>query len=173
MMGGPGACRPLDSDTMASVALAFIPCLILFWLPALTSPYCVSGCFCFSFHAQEATVNRQHLEEAKREHTHLVESKRQLQRVLEELQARKIELESQVDLLQMQSQKLQKRVRWCGLPALRHPPHLPPTFPLTSAAIGPHHIMAQLIGRGGGPNSEERQKGVELLHFLGSSVLRL
>ncbi|XP_071472830.1 centrosomal protein of 164 kDa isoform X1 [Marmota flaviventris] len=59
---------------------------------------------------EEVTVNHQHLEEVKKEHTHLVESKRQLQRVLEELQARKIELESQVDLLQMQSQKLQKRV---------------------------------------------------------------
>ncbi|KAG3286626.1 hypothetical protein H1C71_010221 [Ictidomys tridecemlineatus] len=59
---------------------------------------------------EEVTVNHQHLEEVKKEHTHLVESKRQLQRILEELQARKIELESQVDLLQMQSQKLQKRV---------------------------------------------------------------
>ncbi|XP_047374781.1 centrosomal protein of 164 kDa isoform X3 [Sciurus carolinensis] len=59
---------------------------------------------------EEATVNHQHLEEVKKEHTHLVESKRQLQRVLEELQARKIELQSQVDLLQMQSLKLQKRV---------------------------------------------------------------
>uniref|UniRef100_A0A8C0W1M8 Centrosomal protein of 164 kDa n=1 Tax=Castor canadensis TaxID=51338 RepID=A0A8C0W1M8_CASCN len=40
----------------------------------------------------------------------LLESKRQLRRVLEELRVRKIELESQVDLLQTQSQRLQKHL---------------------------------------------------------------
>ncbi|KAM4827964.1 centrosomal protein of 164 kDa isoform 2-T3 [Thomomys bottae] len=59
---------------------------------------------------EEATITRQHLEEAKKEHMHLVDSKRQLRRVLEELRARKLDLESQVDLLQAQSQRLQKHV---------------------------------------------------------------
>ncbi|XP_073922760.1 centrosomal protein of 164 kDa isoform X3 [Castor canadensis] len=59
---------------------------------------------------EETTVTRQHLEEAKKEHTYLLESKRQLRRVLEELRVRKIELESQVDLLQTQSQRLQKHL---------------------------------------------------------------
>ncbi|XP_046542067.1 centrosomal protein of 164 kDa isoform X2 [Equus quagga] len=60
--------------------------------------------------SEEATATHQHLEEAKKEHTHLLESNRQLRRILDELQARKLELESQVDLLQTQSQRLQKRV---------------------------------------------------------------
>ncbi|XP_040585781.1 centrosomal protein of 164 kDa isoform X7 [Mesocricetus auratus] len=59
---------------------------------------------------EEATATHQHLEEAKREHTHLVESKRQLRRVIDDLRARRVELESQVDLLQAQSQRLQKHV---------------------------------------------------------------
>lgn len=57
---------------------------------------------------EEATATRQHLEEAKKEHTHLVESKRQLRRVIDDLRVRRVELESQVDLLQAQSQRLQK-----------------------------------------------------------------
>ncbi|XP_060160088.1 centrosomal protein of 164 kDa isoform X6 [Globicephala melas] len=65
---------------------------------------------------EEAAATRQHLEEAKKEHSHLLESNRQLRRILEELQARKLELESQVDLLQAQSQRLQKHVR-CDLEA--------------------------------------------------------
>ncbi|XP_023576920.1 centrosomal protein of 164 kDa isoform X6 [Octodon degus] len=60
--------------------------------------------------SEEATATQQHLEEAKKEHAHMVESKRQLQRVLDELQARKLQLESEVDLLQAQSQKLQRHL---------------------------------------------------------------
>ncbi|XP_057623517.1 centrosomal protein of 164 kDa isoform X2 [Chionomys nivalis] len=59
---------------------------------------------------EEATATRQHLEEAKKEHTHLVESKRQLRRVIDDLRVRRVELESQVDLLQAQSQRLQKHL---------------------------------------------------------------
>ncbi|XP_011381462.1 centrosomal protein of 164 kDa isoform X7 [Pteropus vampyrus] len=60
--------------------------------------------------SEEATATHQHLEEAKKEHTHLLESNQQLRRILSELQACKLELESQVDLLQTQSQTLQKHV---------------------------------------------------------------
>ncbi|XP_062949495.1 centrosomal protein of 164 kDa isoform X4 [Cynocephalus volans] len=60
--------------------------------------------------SEEATATHQHLEEAKKEHAHLLESNRQLRRVLEELRTHKLELESQVDLLQMQSQRLQRHV---------------------------------------------------------------
>ncbi|XP_030615437.1 centrosomal protein of 164 kDa isoform X4 [Delphinapterus leucas] len=70
----------------------------------------------FALEREEAAATRQHLEEAKKEHSHLLESNRQLRRILEELQARKLELESQVDLLQTQSQRLQKHVR-CDLEA--------------------------------------------------------
>ncbi|XP_057409204.1 centrosomal protein of 164 kDa isoform X18 [Balaenoptera acutorostrata] len=70
----------------------------------------------FALESEEATATHQHLEEAKKEHSHLLESNRQLRRILEELQARKLELESQVDLLQTQSQRLQKHVR-CDLEA--------------------------------------------------------
>ncbi|XP_029410810.1 centrosomal protein of 164 kDa isoform X17 [Nannospalax galili] len=59
---------------------------------------------------EEATATHQHLEEARKEHTHLVESKRQLRRVISDLRVRKVELESQVDLLQAHSQRLQKLV---------------------------------------------------------------
>ncbi|XP_012865324.1 PREDICTED: centrosomal protein of 164 kDa isoform X2 [Dipodomys ordii] len=59
---------------------------------------------------EEVTITRQHLEEAKKEHMHLLESKRQLRRGLEELRAHKLDLEAQVDLLQAQSQRLQKLV---------------------------------------------------------------
>ncbi|XP_076432288.1 centrosomal protein of 164 kDa isoform X2 [Peromyscus maniculatus bairdii] len=59
---------------------------------------------------EEATATHQHLEEAKKEHAHLVESKRQLRRVIDDLRVRRVELESQVDLLQTQSQRLQKHV---------------------------------------------------------------
>ncbi|KAM6172460.1 centrosomal protein of 164 kDa isoform 2-T2 [Erethizon dorsatum] len=59
---------------------------------------------------QEAAATHQHLEEARKEHTHMVESKWQLRRVLDELQARKLELEPEVDLLQAQSQRLQRRI---------------------------------------------------------------
>ncbi|XP_007446975.1 PREDICTED: centrosomal protein of 164 kDa [Lipotes vexillifer] len=64
----------------------------------------------FALESEEAAATRQHLDEAKKEHSHLLESNRQLRRILEELQARKLELESQVDLLQTQSQRLQKHV---------------------------------------------------------------
>nr|XP_058926751.1 centrosomal protein of 164 kDa isoform X10 [Kogia breviceps] len=70
----------------------------------------------FALESEEAATTHQHLEEAKKEHSHLLESNRQLRRILEELQARKLELESQVDLLQTQSQRLQKHVR-CDLEA--------------------------------------------------------
>ncbi|XP_008567846.1 PREDICTED: centrosomal protein of 164 kDa isoform X3 [Galeopterus variegatus] len=60
--------------------------------------------------SEEVTATHQHLEEAKKEHAHLLESNRQLRRVLEELRTHKLELESQVDLLQMQSQRLQRHV---------------------------------------------------------------
>ncbi|XP_012585277.1 PREDICTED: centrosomal protein of 164 kDa isoform X2 [Condylura cristata] len=59
---------------------------------------------------QEATATQHHLEEAKKEHSHLLESNRQLRSILEELQARKFELETQVDLLEAQSQRLQKHI---------------------------------------------------------------
>ncbi|XP_037063434.1 centrosomal protein of 164 kDa isoform X3 [Peromyscus leucopus] len=59
---------------------------------------------------EEATATHQHLEEVKKEHAHLVESKRQLRRVIDDLRVRRVELESQVDLLQTQSQRLQKHV---------------------------------------------------------------
>ncbi|XP_027961729.1 centrosomal protein of 164 kDa isoform X6 [Eumetopias jubatus] len=59
---------------------------------------------------QEVTASYQHLEEAKKEHTHLLESNRQLQRLLAELQARKVGLESQVDALQTQNRRLQKHI---------------------------------------------------------------
>ncbi|XP_004415095.1 PREDICTED: centrosomal protein of 164 kDa [Odobenus rosmarus divergens] len=60
--------------------------------------------------SEEVTASYQHLEEAKKEHTHLLESNRQLQRLLDELQARKMELESQVDVLQTQNRRLQKHI---------------------------------------------------------------
>ncbi|XP_008051840.1 centrosomal protein of 164 kDa [Carlito syrichta] len=60
--------------------------------------------------SEEVRATHQRLEEAKKEHTHLLESSQQLRRVVAELQARKLELESQVDLLQAQSQRLQKHV---------------------------------------------------------------
>ncbi|XP_076968912.1 centrosomal protein of 164 kDa isoform X8 [Tamandua tetradactyla] len=60
--------------------------------------------------SEEATATHEHLEEAKKEHTHLLESNRQIRRILDELRARKSELESQVELLQAQSQRLQKRI---------------------------------------------------------------
>ncbi|XP_075858656.1 centrosomal protein of 164 kDa isoform X2 [Microcebus murinus] len=60
--------------------------------------------------SEEATATHQQLEEAKQEHTHLLESNRQLRRILDKLRSRKLELESQVDLLQTQSQRLQKRI---------------------------------------------------------------
>ncbi|XP_044775186.1 centrosomal protein of 164 kDa isoform X1 [Neomonachus schauinslandi] len=60
--------------------------------------------------SEEVTASYQHLEESKKEHTHLLESNRQLQRLLDELQARKVELESQVDALQTQSRRLQKHI---------------------------------------------------------------
>uniref|UniRef100_A0A5F9DLK7 Centrosomal protein of 164 kDa n=1 Tax=Oryctolagus cuniculus TaxID=9986 RepID=A0A5F9DLK7_RABIT len=59
---------------------------------------------------EEATATHRHLEEAKKEHAQLMESSRQLRRVLDELQARKLDLESQLDQLQAQSQRLQRHV---------------------------------------------------------------
>ncbi|NP_001427905.1 centrosomal protein of 164 kDa isoform 21 [Homo sapiens] len=58
--------------------------------------------------SEEATATHQQLEEAQKEHTHLLQSNQQLREILDELQARKLKLESQVDLLQAQSQQLQK-----------------------------------------------------------------
>ncbi|XP_004452967.2 centrosomal protein of 164 kDa isoform X1 [Dasypus novemcinctus] len=60
--------------------------------------------------SEEAAATHQHLEEAKREHSHLLESNRQIRRILDELRARKSELESQVERLQAQSQRLQARI---------------------------------------------------------------
>ncbi|XP_042636299.1 centrosomal protein of 164 kDa [Orycteropus afer afer] len=60
--------------------------------------------------SEEATATHQHLEEAKKEHTRLLESNQQLRRVLGELQDHKLELESQVELLQTQNQRLQKQL---------------------------------------------------------------
>uniref|UniRef100_A0A2K6SKT2 Centrosomal protein 164 n=1 Tax=Saimiri boliviensis boliviensis TaxID=39432 RepID=A0A2K6SKT2_SAIBB len=59
---------------------------------------------------QEATATHQHLEEAQKEHTHLLQSNQQLRKILDELQAHKLELESQVDLLQAERQQLQKHI---------------------------------------------------------------
>ncbi|XP_029771560.1 centrosomal protein of 164 kDa [Suricata suricatta] len=67
-------------------------------------------CFLLSFCPQEATAKHRLLGEAEEEHTQLLGSNRQLRRVLDELRARKSELEAQVDVLQAQSQRLQKRV---------------------------------------------------------------
>ncbi|KAF6332749.1 centrosomal protein 164 [Rhinolophus ferrumequinum] len=61
--------------------------------------------------SKEATATHQSLEEAKKEHTHLLESNQQLRRILSELRAHKLELESQVDLLQTKTQRLQKHTR--------------------------------------------------------------
>ncbi|XP_016060214.1 PREDICTED: centrosomal protein of 164 kDa isoform X2 [Miniopterus natalensis] len=60
--------------------------------------------------SKEVTATHRHLEEAKKEHTHLLESNRQLRTVLCELQAHKLELESQVDVLQTQAERLQKHI---------------------------------------------------------------
>ncbi|XP_010627676.1 centrosomal protein of 164 kDa isoform X3 [Fukomys damarensis] len=60
--------------------------------------------------SEEATATHQHLEEAKKEHTHMVESNWQLRRILDELQAHKVELESEVNLLQAQRQRLQRHI---------------------------------------------------------------
>ena len=114
-----------------------------------------SGPSVFPPASQEATATHQHLEEAKKEHTHLLESNQQLRRILEELQARKLELESQVELLQAQSQRLQKHVRWSG--PLRSATPVPPACLLTSATWGLCLFVAQLAGRGGA-----RQRGCVL-----------
>ncbi|XP_063491597.1 centrosomal protein of 164 kDa isoform X13 [Symphalangus syndactylus] len=60
--------------------------------------------------SEEATATHQQLEEAQKEHTHLLQSNQQLQEINDELQDRKLKLESQVDLLQAQSQQLQKHI---------------------------------------------------------------
>lgn len=111
----------------------------------------VSRSFCLSFCPQEATATHQHLEEAKKEHTHLLESNRKLRRSLEELQARKLELESQVELLQAQSQRLQKHVRWSE--PLRPATPAPPACPLTSAARELCLLVVQLASGGGARRS--------------------
>ncbi|KAK2489498.1 hypothetical protein MC885_017180 [Smutsia gigantea] len=51
------------------------------------------------------------LGQGKKEHTHLLESNQQLQKILDELQVRRSELEFQVEQLQTRSQRLQKHVR--------------------------------------------------------------
>ena len=116
-------------------------------VPSPSTPSHVSRSFCLSFCPQEATATHQHLEEAKKEHTHLLESNRKLRRILEELQARKLELESQVELLQAQSQRLQKHVRWSE--PLRPATPAPPACPLTSAARELCLLVVQLASRGG------------------------
>lgn len=78
--------------------------------PACLCPTCLQVLLSF----QEVTASYQHLEEAKKEHTHLLESNRQLRRLLDELRARRAELESQVEALQTQSRRLQKHIRWPG-----------------------------------------------------------
>ncbi|XP_045694271.1 centrosomal protein of 164 kDa isoform X9 [Phyllostomus hastatus] len=60
--------------------------------------------------SKKVTATHHQLEEAKKEHTHLLESNQQLQRILGELRTHKLELESQVDLLQAQTQRLQKHI---------------------------------------------------------------
>lgn len=145
---------PLTADTGLQCAWLHplpiaLPCCLVLPAPCLPRPPTphVSGCVSLSSCPQEAAATRQHLEEAKKEHSHLLESNRQLRRILEELQARKLELESQVDLLQTQSQRLQKHVRW-SVP-LYLATLLPLACPLTSAAHGPCLLTAQLTGRGG------------------------
>ncbi|XP_032212874.1 centrosomal protein of 164 kDa isoform X14 [Mustela erminea] len=61
--------------------------------------------------SEEVTASYQHLEEAKKEHMHLLESNRQLRRLLDELQARRAELESQVEVLESQVEALQTQSR--------------------------------------------------------------
>ncbi|XP_059272479.1 centrosomal protein of 164 kDa isoform X8 [Mustela nigripes] len=61
--------------------------------------------------SEEVTASYQHLEEAKKEHTHLLESNRQLRRLLDELRARRAELESQVEALESQVEALQTQSR--------------------------------------------------------------
>ncbi|XP_035884422.1 centrosomal protein of 164 kDa isoform X10 [Phyllostomus discolor] len=60
--------------------------------------------------SKKVTATHHQLEEAKKEHTHLLESNQQLRRILGELRTHKLELESQVDLLQAQTQRLQKHI---------------------------------------------------------------
>lgn len=79
-----------------------------------------------------------------------MESSRQLRRVLDELQARKLELESQVGLLQAQSQRLQRHVRWGGCPGpLTHlpPPQHGPVSPSVSTALFPHSNLEAEVQR--------------------------
>lgn len=71
----------------------------------------ITGCKC-SCPFQEVVLAAQlRLEESRKEHTDLMEAIRKLRRTLQELQDQKAELESQVDLLQSRSQRLQKRIR--------------------------------------------------------------
>lgn len=104
---------------------------------ACLCPMCLQVLLSF----QEVTASYQHLEEAKKEHTHLLESNRQLRRLLDELRARRAELESQVEALesqvealQTQSQRLQKHIRWPG--ALHLASLLPPTPALVGVELG-------------------------------------
>lgn len=129
----------------------------------------VSRSFCLSFCPQEATATHQHLEEAKKEHTHLLESNRKLRRSLEELQARKLELESQVELLQAQSQRLQKHVRWSE--PLRPATPAPPACPLTSAARELCLLVVQLASGGGASGVAEICRDLE--RGLGGWIKRL
>ncbi|XP_075402767.1 centrosomal protein of 164 kDa isoform X5 [Tenrec ecaudatus] len=61
--------------------------------------------------SEEAAATHQHLQEAKEEEVRLLESRQQLQRVLSELQARKLELEAQVEQLQRKLSDLEAEVQ--------------------------------------------------------------
>lgn len=127
-------------------------------LPAAPPTPHVSGCVSLSSCPQEATATRQHLEEAKKEHSHLLESNRQLRRIVEELQARKLELESQVDLLQAQSQRLQKHVRWS----------VPLHLATPTASRLPSDLCCSWALSTHGPVNRQRWGQVEGLRFVGS-----
>lgn len=109
----------LGAGTAVSLRSTLFP--RLFRLPCPTSRLCPT-CLRVLLSHQEATANHQHLDEAKKEHTHLLESNQQLRKLLDELRAHKLELESQVDALQTQSQRLQKQVRYVSTWTLLLPP---------------------------------------------------
>lgn len=110
---------------------------------ALPSPLLSPGASVL-FSAQEVTATQQQLEEAKKQHSHMLESSRQLRRVLGELQARKVELEAQVDLLRAQTERMQKHVRWGGtVPAT---PRLARPLPSALCRSGPGSLELGSVG---------------------------
>ena len=150
----PSVCLVPSSPHCSSlVSGAAAPCL-----PRPPTTTHVSGCVSLSCCPQEATATHQHLEEAKKEHSHLLESNRQLRRILEELQARKLELESQVDLLQTQSQRLQKHVRWS----------VPLHLATPTASRLPSDLCCSWALSTHGPVNRQRWSQVEGLRFVGS-----